>query len=123
MKKVLFGGLAASVILSACGTPVAMSDGTYTQHQTYSPAENASFYIDVTAVIANDLITDIAVTGQPGAKLAETYATEFNANLSKDIVGKSITKAKSMGRVSGASATSQAFQDALTAIADQATAQ
>lgn len=125
MKKIAAFGLAvlSSASLVSCGTTSSLKDGTFTQHQTYSPAEGYEFYIDVTTALEGGKIASINVEPDPNGQATIAFATEFKKGLQEKMVGKTLDEAKEMGYVSGASLTSNAFKQAIDAIKTQATAQ
>lgn len=119
-KKLTFGSaLVASMVLSACGTTVALKDGVYTHRQTYQ-AEEYSIYLDVNASLKDQKIVDISVMPDPNGPVTIKFAEEFKNGLQAKIIGKTLDEAKKLGYVSGSSLTSKAFADALDAIKAEA---
>lgn len=130
-KKISFGGAFLSLfLLSACGmNPAApntesslpsVKGGSYSHRQEYSVKEN-KFYIDVKTTLQDAKITAIEVIPDPNGKTAIKYADGFKKDVQSKIIGKTISQAKQMGYVSGASETSKAFATALNAIEKEAT--
>lgn len=126
MKKALAVSSIAltSLALAACGGATGLKDGAYTQHQTYNAGDDKNghytFYIDVNATLAGDKLTALSVAPDPNGQAAVEYVKKFK-DVEQKMVGKTLTEAKKLGYISGASLTSKAFADALDAIEKQAT--
>ena len=114
-----------SLALAACGGATGLKDGAYTQHQTYNAGDDKNghytFYIDVNATLAGDKLTAISVAPDPNGQAAVKYVESFKKDVEQNMIGKTLTEAKKLGYISGASLTSKAFADALDAIEQQAT--
>ena len=93
-------------------------DGTYTATQKYSTPEDTES-IKVTVTVANDVITDVSATPSAKSRESKEYANAFVANYKTYVVGKSL-KGLKLNRVSGASLTTQGFNNAITNIQSQA---
>jgi uncharacterized protein with FMN-binding domain len=93
-------------------------DGTYKVTTTYmSPGGKDNLGVSVT--IVNDKIVDSTVTNMAGDGESKSYQNRFMMRFKKVIVGQSIDGLK-LNVTSGASLTTNSFNDALTKIRQQA---
>ena len=119
--------LTTTLLLAGCGTattastpaPTALHDGTYTQHQVSKT--DSKIALDISATLAQGTITSLTVSASPSDTAGTAY-TQKISGIAQQMTGKTIDAAKKLGYVSGASTASQAFSDALDAIAKQAAA-
>lgn len=95
-------------------------DGTYTADGSYQTPETVE-EISVTLTLADGVVTDVEVTGDPKAPETERYQGEFIDGIADEVVGKPIDELK-VSRVAGSSLTSGGFNDAVAAIKEQAAA-
>lgn len=134
MKKKIFQkiGVAAAVpfVLGACSSSEEpqeiikpASDSSvieakkYTKKQNYNVGENA-FFIEVEATMKNGKIEAMEVIGDPNGQTSLKFAEEFKNSFESKVEGKTLEEAKNRVYVSGASATTDAFHNALDAIAE-----
>jgi uncharacterized protein with FMN-binding domain len=96
------------------------ADGTYTAEGSYATPESVET-VTVTLTIADDIVTDVEVTGDPQARESEQYQSQFIGGISDEVVGKSLDDV-SVSRVSGSSLTSGGFMQALELIKSEAAA-
>lgn len=96
------------------------ADGTYTADGSYQTPETVE-EISVTLTIADGLVTDVEVTGDPQARESEQYQGQFIDGISDEVVGKSLDEID-VSKVAGSSLTSGGFNKAVDAIKEQAAA-
>ncbi|WP_314426206.1 FMN-binding protein [uncultured Microbacterium sp.] len=96
------------------------ADGTYTADGSYKTPETVE-EISVTLTIADGLVTDVEVTGDPQARESEQYQGQFIDGISDEVVGKSLDEID-VSKVAGSSLTSGGFNKAVDAIKEQAAA-
>lgn len=96
------------------------ADGTYTAEGSYATPESVET-VTVTLTIADDIVTDVEVTGNPQARESEQYQSQFIGGISDEVVGKSLDDV-SVSRVSGSSLTSGGFMQAVELIKSEAAA-
>ena len=96
------------------------TDGTYTTDGSYQTPETVE-KISVTLTIADGLVEDVEVTGDPQAPETERYQGEFIDGIADEVVGKSLDEIE-VSRVAGSSLTSGGFNDAVESIKEQAAA-
>ncbi|KAB1867504.1 FMN-binding protein [Microbacterium algeriense] len=94
------------------------ADGTYTADGSYQTPETVE-QISVTLTLADGVVTDVEVTGDPQAPETERYQGEFIDGIADEVVGKPIDELN-VSRVAGSSLTSGGFNDAVDAIKEQA---
>ena len=75
--------------------------------------------IGVSLTVQNDIITDVSVTPQARDKTSKGYQLMFVDNFKSQVIGKKIADLK-LGKVSGASLTTQGFNNAVSIIKSQA---
>ncbi|MCK2037379.1 FMN-binding protein [Microbacterium sp. SSW1-49] len=102
---------------SASGTYV---DGTYTADGSYQTPESVE-KISVTLTLADGVVTDVEVTGDPQARETEQYQGAFIDGIAAEVEGKSIDDLN-VSRVAGSSLTSGGFNAAVESIKEQAAA-
>ena len=95
-------------------------DGTYTADGQYQTPETVE-KISVTLTLADGVVTDAEVTGDPQAPETEQYQGEFIDGIGDVVEGKSIDELD-VSRVAGSSLTSGGFNEAVEAIKEQAAA-
>lgn len=96
------------------------TDGTYTADGSYQTPETVE-EISVTLTVADGLVTDVEVTGDPQARETEQYQGQFIDGISDEVVGKSLDEIE-VSRVAGSSLTSGGFNEAVESIKEQAAA-
>lgn len=95
-------------------------DGTYTADGSYQTPESVET-ISVTLTLADGVVTDVEVTGDPKAPETEQYQGAFIDGISEEVEGKSIDELN-VTRVAGSSLTSGGFNAAVDDIKKQAAA-
>jgi uncharacterized protein with FMN-binding domain len=95
-------------------------DGTYTADGQYQTPETVE-KISVTLTLADGVVTDVEVTGDPQAPETERYQGEFIDGIGDVVEGKSIDELD-VTRVAGSSLTSGGFNEAVEAIKEEAAA-
>ncbi|MFB8191160.1 FMN-binding protein [Microbacterium sp. NPDC055988] len=95
-------------------------DGTYTADGSYQTPETVE-QISVTLTLADGVVTDVEVTGDPQAPETEQYQGQFVDGIADEVEGKSIDELN-VSRVAGSSLTSGGFNDAVESIKEQAAA-
>ncbi|WP_223628387.1 FMN-binding protein [Microbacterium sp. EST19A] len=98
----------------------AYTDGTYTADGQYQTPETVE-KISVTLTLADGVVTDVEVTGDPQAPETENYQGQFIDGIADEVEGKSIDDLN-VSRVAGSSLTSAGFNDAVESIKEQAAA-
>ncbi|WEK60353.1 MAG: FMN-binding protein [Candidatus Microbacterium colombiense] len=96
------------------------TDGTYTADGSYQTPETVE-EITVTLTLADGVVTDVEVTGDPQARETEQYQGAFIDGIAAEVEGKSIDDLN-VSRVAGSSLTSGGFNQALDSIKEQAAA-
>ncbi len=110
----------SSASTSATTTPsYAYKDGTYSVTATYRVPEASAQKLGVSLTIVNDVITGAAATNMATDQTSSMYQNAFVSGYKTSVVGKSIASLQ-LGKVSGSSLTTAAFNDALTAIRKEA---
>ncbi|MHC2999430.1 hypothetical protein [Microbacterium sp. HJ5] len=104
---------------SDTGAP-AYADGTYTADGTYNTPESVET-ISVTVTLADDVITEVDVEGDPQKAESEQYQGQFIGGIADVVVGQDIDEI-SVSRVAGSSLTSGGFNQAIEAIKAEAAA-
>lgn len=93
-------------------------NGTYSSTVTYmAPPGNEK--MGVTVTIANDKITSVNVQNMATDQTSSMYQNRFIGSVSSTVVGQSVNQMK-LGVVSGASLSTNAFNNALVQIKAQA---
>lgn len=96
------------------------ADGTYTADGSYQTPETVE-EISVTLTVADGLVTEVEVTGDPQARESEQYQGQFIDGISDEVVGKSLDEID-VSKVAGSSLTSGGFNQAVESIKEQAAA-
>jgi uncharacterized protein with FMN-binding domain len=96
------------------------ADGTYTAEGSYQTPESVET-ISVTLTLADGVVTDVAVTGDPQARETEQYQGAFIDGISEEVEGKALDDLN-VSRVAGSSLTSGGFNAAVDDIKEQAAA-
>ncbi len=94
------------------------ADGTYTAEGSYQTPETVE-QISVTLTLADGVVTDVEVTGDPQAPETEQYQGQFIDGIADEVEGKSIDELN-VSRVAGSSLTSGGVHDAVESIKEQA---
>ncbi len=103
---------------TATAGAVTYKDGTYTATGTYM-SPGGQDHVGVTLTLANDIVTDVTVTPEPGDHTSAKYQAKFVSGYKQYVVGQNISDIH-LTVVSGSSLTPKGFQDALTQIEAQA---
>jgi hypothetical protein len=96
------------------------TDGTYTAEGSYATPESVET-IAVTVTLEDDVITEVAVVGDPQKSESEEYQGRFIGGIADVVVGQDIDQI-SVSRVAGSSLTSGGFNQAIDAIKSDAAA-
>lgn len=96
------------------------ADGTYTADGSYQTPETVES-ISVTLTVADGVVTEVEVTGDPQARETEQYQGQFIEGISDEVVGKPLDEIE-VSRVAGSSLTSGGFNEAVESIKEQAAA-
>ena len=96
------------------------TDGTYTADGSYQTPETVE-EITVTLTLADGVVTEVEVTGDPKAPETERYQGEFIDGIADEVGGTPIDELN-VSRVAGSSLTSGGFNDAVASIKEQAAA-
>lgn len=96
------------------------ADGTYTAEGSYATPESVET-VTVTLTLADDVVTEVEVTGNPQARESEQYQSQFIGGIKNEVVGKRLDEV-SVSRVSGSSLTSGGFMQAVELIKAEAAA-
>ncbi|WP_109210853.1 MULTISPECIES: FMN-binding protein [Microbacterium] len=94
------------------------ADGTYTAEGSYATPESVE-KITVTVTLADDVITDVEVTGDPQKRESEQYQGQFIGGIADVVVGEDIDDIQ-VSRVAGSSLTSNGFNEAIESIKTEA---
>ena len=93
-------------------------DGTYSAVGSYMSPGGLD-HVGVSLTLANDVVTDVTVTPEPGDNTSAHYQAKFVSGYKQYVVGKDISSIH-LTVVSGSSLTPKGFQDALSQIEVQA---
>lgn len=96
------------------------ADGTYTAEGSYQTPETVE-QISVTLTLADGVVTDVEVTGDPQAPESKQYQGQFIDGIAEQVDGKSLDDLN-VSRVAGSSLTSGGFNKAVESIKEQAAA-
>lgn len=115
-------GLAGAAALAGCSAPADAGggdtatyvDGTYTADGAYATPESVET-ISVTVTLADGVVTEVAVEGDPQLPESESFQGAFIGGISDEVVGTPIDEL-SVSRVAGSSLTSGGFNEAIEAI-------
>jgi uncharacterized protein with FMN-binding domain len=105
---------------TSTGTSSTFKDGTYTASADYSVPRDTNT-IKVSLTVKDDVITAVEAKYSYGDRESTRYINSFDSAISGAVVGKKLDAAQ-LSRLSGASETTQGFDDALTTIISQAKA-
>ena len=94
------------------------ADGTYTAEGSYATPESVETIV-VTVTLQDDIITDVAVSGDPQKRESEEYQSKFIGGIADVVVGQDIDQI-SVSRVAGSSLTSGGFNQAIDTIKSEA---
>lgn len=94
------------------------ADGTYTAEGSYQTPETVE-EISVTLTLADGVVTDVEVTGDPKAPESKQYQGQFIAGIADEVDGKALDELN-VSRVAGSSLTSGGFNKAVESIKEQA---
>lgn len=94
------------------------ADGTYTADGSYQTPETVES-VTVTLTIADGVVKEVEVTGDPQAPETEQYQSKFIGGIADQVVGVDLDDLK-VSRVSGSSLTSGGFNAAVESIKEQA---
>ena len=126
-------GVAGILVLAGCGASTTGSgtdttdgeaaggsyaDGTYTAEGSYQTPESIET-IEVTVTLADGVIEDVEVVGNPTKPESEEYQGRFIGGISDEVVGRSIDEIQ-VSRVAGSSLTSGGFNEAIEQIKSDA---
>lgn len=92
--------------------------GTYTATKSYRVPEGGTNTITATVSISNDKISSVQTQNDYAHRESEQYTSSFASQISSETSGQPITT--SYSRVGGASLTTEAFNQALSDIVNQA---
>ncbi|OAN37915.1 FMN-binding protein [Microbacterium sp. H83] len=113
-------GTDTSTESSDAGASGDYADGTYTADGSYQTPETVET-ITVTLTVADGVVSEVEVTGDPQARETEQYQGQFIDGISDEVVGKSLDDIE-VSRVAGSSLTSGGFNEAVESIKEQAAA-
>lgn len=102
------------------GSTGTYEDGTYTAEGSYQTPETVE-QISVTLTLADGVVTDVEVTGDPQAPESEQYQGQFIDGIADEVEGVALDDLD-VDRVAGSSLTSGGFNDAVESIKEQAAA-
>lgn len=111
-------GQAAGGAGSGSGASGPFQDGRYTARGDYTSPGGASA-VDVKVTLKDDRVTAITVTPKAENPTAQGYEARFASGVGGKVVGKKLSELN-VTKVSGSSLTSQGFDRAIEAIAQQA---
>lgn len=94
------------------------ADGTYTAEGSYQTPETVE-EISVTLTLADGVVTDVEVAGDPQAPESKQYQGQFIAGIADEVDGKALDDLN-VSRVAGSSLTSGGFNKAVESIKEQA---
>lgn len=103
---------------SGSDSTAAYADGTYTAEGSYQTPETVE-EISVTLTLADGVVTDVEVTGDPQAPESKQYQGQFIDGIADEVDGKALDDLN-VSRVAGSSLTSGGFNKAVESIKEQA---
>jgi len=112
------GSSSSSTDTGSSSSATTYKDGTYTADGSYQTPETVES-ISVTLTIADGVVKDVEVTGDPQARETEEYQSKFIGGIADEVVGVSLDDLN-VSRVSGSSLTSNGFNAAVESIKEQA---
>lgn len=101
------------------GVEFKYKDGEYMVSNSYRVPRNLTESITVTVKIQDDTIVDVNFKGESNNNDSRRYMNLFADNYKKYVLGKKLD-GLSVGTIAGASLTSQAFNESLSKIREQA---
>lgn len=104
----------------AAASGAVYKNGTYSAQGSYSTPESVET-ISVTVTLADDVITDVQVSGTPTKSESKQYQGQFIGGINSEVVGKKLEDI-SVSRVAGSSLTSGGFNKAIEEIKTEAKA-
>ncbi|UYO96134.1 FMN-binding protein [Microbacterium sp. M28] len=113
-------GSAESDAADSGTTTAEYTDGTYTAEGSYQTPETVET-ISVTLTLADGVVTEVEVTGDPQAPETEQFQGQFIDGIDEEVVGVAIDDID-VDRVAGSSLTSGGFNAAVDDIKEQAAA-
>lgn len=113
-------GSESSTGSESAGGDSTYADGTYTADGSYQTPESVES-ISVTLTLADGVVTEVEVTGDPQARETEQYQGAFIDGIAEEVEGKAIDDLN-VSRVAGSSLTSGGFNQAVEDIKEQAAA-
>ncbi len=105
---------------STASTGGAFTDGSYTAEGTYQTPEGPET-ITVTLTVADDVVTEVEVVGEPTRRESRQYQSQFIGGIDELVVGTDLADV-SVDRVAGSSLTSGGFNAAVEEIRTDAAA-
>lgn len=111
---------ATDTATEAAGTST-YTDGTYSAEGSYIDGGGVAETVSVTITLADDVVTDVEVTGDATSPQSRQYQSAFIGGIAEVVVGKDIDDL-SVSRVAGSSLTSGGFNAALEQIKSEALA-
>lgn len=114
------GSSSSSTDTGSSSSATTYTDGTYTADGSYQTPETVES-ISVTLTIADGVVKDVEVTGDPQAPETKEYQSKFIGGIADEVVGVSLDDLN-VSRVSGSSLTSNGFNAAVESIKEQAAA-
>ncbi len=100
--------------------PVATKEtATYKASEQYLTPKRTSHNIDVTLTLEDNIVKEVSVVYDNKAGYSNGYQEKFDAAYKTEVIGKSLAGI-SLAKVGGASLTSDAFNQAVAEIKDQA---
>jgi len=112
------GGDTGSSSAPSDSSSTTYKDGTYTADGSYQTPETVE-KISVSLTIADGVVTEVEVTGDPQARETEEYQGKFIGGIADEAVGVPLSELK-VSRVAGSSLTSGGFNQAVESIKEQA---
>jgi uncharacterized protein with FMN-binding domain len=124
-----FVGVAGAILLAGCSTTAEpqseapadgaeYKDGTYTAEGSYQTHETVET-VSVTMTLADGVVEEVEVTGDPQASETELYQGQFIDGIAAEVEGKPIDELQ-VDKVAGSSLTSGGFNKAVEDIKAQA---
>lgn len=93
-------------------------DGSYHQDASYKSRDGEE-QMSIDATLAGGAVSDLNVTYQESNQTSGSYLKKFSTKVKDKVVGVPLQEVR-VDKLSGASATSEAFMEALNRIADDA---
>lgn len=127
-------GVAGALLLAGCsgaaeadapggtsaGPDGPYADGTYTAEGSYRTPETVE-KLSVTLTVADDVVTQVAVSGDPQAPETRNFQGQFIVGIADVVVGRPL-EGLDVDRVAGSSLTSEGFDEAVGKIREEAAA-